>query len=151
MVTGLVLRVNYLPLFFDLRGQKVLVVGAGAVALRKVQLLERAQAAITVVASQAAPELAERAAGGALELRLREFAPKDLEGARLVIAATSRRAVNRWVASLAEARGIPVNVVDDLGASRVIVPAIIDRDPVIVAVSSAGSLPGIGTAPARTP
>ncbi|HEY3851935.1 MAG TPA: siroheme synthase CysG, partial [Steroidobacteraceae bacterium] len=132
---------NYLPLFFDLRGQKVLVVGAGAVALRKVQLLERAQAAITVVASQAAPELVERAAGGALELRLREFASDDLEGARLVIAATSRRAVNRWVASLAEARGIPVNVVDDLGASRVIVPAIIDRDPVIVAVSSAGTSP----------
>jgi uroporphyrin-III C-methyltransferase/precorrin-2 dehydrogenase/sirohydrochlorin ferrochelatase len=133
--------VNYFPLFFDLRGQKVLVVGAGAVALRKVQLLERAEAAITVVAPQAAPELAQRAADGALELRLREFASEDLEGARLVIVATSRRAVNRWVASLAEARGIPVNVVDDRKASRVIVPAIIDRDPVIVAVSTAGTSP----------
>jgi len=133
--------VNYFPLFFDLRGQKVLVVGAGAVALRKVQLLERAEAAITVVAPQAAQELAQRAADGALELRLREFASEDLEGARLVIVATSRRAVNRWVASLAEARGIPVNVVDDRKASRVIVPAIIDRDPVIVAVSSAGTSP----------
>jgi uroporphyrin-III C-methyltransferase / precorrin-2 dehydrogenase / sirohydrochlorin ferrochelatase len=136
-----VLRVNYFPLFFDLRGQKVLVVGAGAVALRKVQLIERAQAAIIVVAPQAAPELAQRAADGALELRLREFASEDLEGARLVIVASSRRAVNRWVASLAEARGIPVNVVDDLKASRVIVPAIVDRDPVIVAVSSAGTSP----------
>jgi len=133
--------VNYFPLFFDLRGQKVLVVGAGAVALRKVQLLERAEAAITVVAPQAAPELAQRAADGAFELRLREFASEDLEGARLVIVATSRRAVNRWVASLAEARGIPVNVVDDRKASRVIVPAIIDRDPVIVAVSTAGTSP----------
>jgi uroporphyrin-III C-methyltransferase / precorrin-2 dehydrogenase / sirohydrochlorin ferrochelatase len=136
-----VLRVNYFPLFFDLRGQKVLVVGAGAVALRKVQLLERAQAAIIVVAPQAAPELAQRAADGALELRLREFASEDLEGARLVIVATSRRALNRWVASLAEARGIPVNVVDDREASRVIVPAIVDRDPVIIAVSSAGTSP----------
>ena len=53
---------NYFPLFFDLRGQRVLVVGAGAVALRKVQLLERAQAAITVVAPQVAPELAPKAA-----------------------------------------------------------------------------------------
>ena len=132
---------NYFPLFFDLRGQKVLVVGAGAVALRKVQLLERAQATIIVVAPQAAPALAQRAADGALELRLREFASEDLEGARLVIVASSRRAVNRWVASLAEARGIPVNVVDDLEASRVIVPAIVDRDPVIVAVSSAGTSP----------
>jgi uroporphyrin-III C-methyltransferase/precorrin-2 dehydrogenase/sirohydrochlorin ferrochelatase len=134
-------RVNYFPLFFDLRGQKVLVVGAGAVALRKVQQLERAQAAIIVVAPQATPALAQRAADGALELRLREFASEDLEGARLVIVASSRRAVNRWVASLAEARGIPVNVVDDLEASRVIVPAIVDRDPVIVAVSSAGTSP----------
>ena len=132
---------NYFPLFFDLRGQKVLVVGAGAVALRKVQQLERARAAIIVVAPQAAPALAQRAADGALELRLREFASEDLEGARLVIVASSRRAVNRWVASLAEARGIPVNVVDDLEASRVIVPAIVDRDPVIVAVSSAGTSP----------
>ena len=82
-----------------------------------------------------------RAAAGALELRLREFASEDLQGARLVIVATSRRAVNRWVASLAEARGIPVNVVDDRKASRVIVPAIIDRDPVIIAVSSAGTSP----------
>ena len=132
---------NYFPLFFDLQCQKVLVVGAGAVALRKVQLLERAQAAITVVAPHASPELVRRAAAGALELRLREFASADLDGARLVIVATSRRAVNRWVASLAEARGIPVNVVDDRKASRVIVPAIIDRDPVIIAVSSAGTSP----------
>lgn len=132
---------NYFPLFFDLQGQKVLVVGAGAVALRKVLLLERAHAAITVVAPRAVPELAQRAAAGALELRRREFASEDLEGARLVIVATPRRAVNRWVASLAEARGIPVNVVDDRKASRVIVPAIIDRDPVIVAVSSSGTSP----------
>jgi uroporphyrin-III C-methyltransferase/precorrin-2 dehydrogenase/sirohydrochlorin ferrochelatase len=135
------LRVNYFPLFFDLRGQRVLVVGAGAVALRKVQLLERAHAAITVVAPQVAPELAQLAAAGAIELCVREFVAGDLDGARLVIVATARRAVNRWIASLAEARGIPVNVVDDRKASRVIVPAIIDRDPVMVAVSSAGTSP----------
>jgi uroporphyrin-III C-methyltransferase/precorrin-2 dehydrogenase/sirohydrochlorin ferrochelatase len=133
--------VNYFPLFFDLRRQRVLVVGAGAVALRKVQLLERAHAAITVVAPQVAPELVQLAAAGTIELHVREFAAGDLEGARLVIVATARRAVNRWIASLAEARGIPVNVVDDRKASRVIVPAIIDRDPVIVAVSSAGTSP----------
>jgi uroporphyrin-III C-methyltransferase / precorrin-2 dehydrogenase / sirohydrochlorin ferrochelatase len=119
----------------------VLVVGAGAVALRKVQLLERAHAAITVVAPQVATELAQLAAVGAIELHVREFAAGDLDDARLVIVATARRALNRWIASLAEARGIPVNVVDDRKASRVIVPAIIDRDPVIVAVSSAGSSP----------
>jgi uroporphyrin-III C-methyltransferase/precorrin-2 dehydrogenase/sirohydrochlorin ferrochelatase len=133
--------VDYFPLFFNLQGQRVLVVGAGSVALRKVQLLERAHAAITVVAPEVAPELSQLAAAGALEVRLREFTAEDLEGARLVIVATSRRAVNRWIANLCEVRGIPVNVVDDRKASRVIVPAIIDRDPVIVAVSSAGTSP----------
>ena len=132
---------DYFPLFFNLQGQRVLVVGAGSVALRKVQLLERAHAAIAVVAPEVAPELSQLAAAGAIEVRLREFTAEDLDGARLVIVATSRRAVNRWIASLCEARGIPVNVVDDRKASRVIVPAIIDRDPVIVAVSSAGTSP----------
>ena len=132
---------DYFPLFFNLQGQRVLVVGAGSVALRKVQLLERAHAAIAVVAPKVAPELSQLAAAGTIEVRIREFTAEDLEGARLVIVATSRRAVNRWIASLCEARGIPVNVVDDRKASRVIVPAIIDRDPVIVAVSSAGSSP----------
>jgi uroporphyrin-III C-methyltransferase/precorrin-2 dehydrogenase/sirohydrochlorin ferrochelatase len=133
--------VDYFPLFFNLQGQRVLVVGAGSVALRKVQLLERAHAAIAVVAPEVAPELSQLAAAGTIEVRTREFSAEDLEGARLVIVATSRRAVNRWIASLCEARGIPVNVVDDRKASRVIVPAIIDRDPVIVAVSSAGTSP----------
>lgn len=132
---------KYFPLFFDLTAQRVLVVGGGSVALRKVQLLERAGAAITVVAPEMAPEIDERAAAKRIETLRREFLPQDLEGARLVIVATSRRAVNRWVASLCEARAIPVNVVDDRQASRVIVPAIVDRDPVLIAISSAGASP----------
>jgi uroporphyrin-III C-methyltransferase / precorrin-2 dehydrogenase / sirohydrochlorin ferrochelatase len=133
--------VNYFPVFFDLAAQKVLVVGGGEVALRKVSLLERTGASITVVAPDIAPELRQRAAAGKLQLALREFAPGDLDGARLVIVATSRRAVNRWIANLSEARNIPVNVVDDAQASRFIVPAIIDRDPVLVAVSTGGTSP----------
>lgn len=132
---------NYFPVFFDLSGQKVLIVGGGEVALRKVSLLERTGALITVVAPQIAPELMERAAAGKLKLAIREFAPDDLDGARLVIVATARRAVNRWIAKLSEARNVPVNVVDDREASRFIVPAIIDRDPVLVAVSTGGTSP----------
>jgi len=133
--------VNYFPVFFDLKAQKVLVVGGGDVALRKVSLLERTGAAITVVAPQFAPELLERAAAGKLTLAVREFAAGDLDGARLVIVATSHRAVNRWIAQLSESRAIPVNVVDDGEASRFIVPAIIDRDPVLVAISTSGASP----------
>jgi uroporphyrin-III C-methyltransferase/precorrin-2 dehydrogenase/sirohydrochlorin ferrochelatase len=119
----------------------VLVVGGGEVALRKVSLLERTGAVITVVAPQIAPELMDRAAAGTLKLAVREFTPGDLKGARLVIVATSRRAVNRWIAKLSEQRNIPVNVVDDAQASRFIVPAIIDRDPVLVAISTGGTSP----------
>jgi uroporphyrin-III C-methyltransferase / precorrin-2 dehydrogenase / sirohydrochlorin ferrochelatase len=133
--------VNYFPVFFDLAGQKVLIVGGGEVALRKVSLLERTGASISVIAPEIAPELMQRAAAGKLKLAIREFAPDDLDGARLVIVATSRRALNRWVAKLSEARNIPVNVVDDREASRFIVPAIIDRDPVLVAISTGGTSP----------
>jgi uroporphyrin-III C-methyltransferase/precorrin-2 dehydrogenase/sirohydrochlorin ferrochelatase len=133
--------VTYFPVFFDLAKQQVLVVGAGEVALRKVALLERSGAAITVVAPQIHPELEARAAAGAINLNVREFVPQDLDGMRLVIVATSRRAINRWIAKLSDSRGIPVNVVDDREASRFIVPAIIERDPVLVAVSTGGTSP----------
>jgi uroporphyrin-III C-methyltransferase/precorrin-2 dehydrogenase/sirohydrochlorin ferrochelatase len=133
--------VNYFPVFFDLTAQRVLVVGGGEVALRKVALLERSGASVFLVAPEVLPELKQRAAEGLMNLAIREFAPADLDGARLVIVATSRRAVNRWIASLSEARGIPVNVVDDREASRFIVPAIIDRDPVLVAISTGGAAP----------
>jgi len=108
---------NYFPVFFNLAGARVLVVGGGEVALRKVTLLERTGALITLVAPEIRPELQARTA---LSLRAREFEPADLEGMRLVIVATSRRAINRWIASLCEAQAIPVNVVDDKEASRFI-------------------------------
>src|ERR1035441_9799055 len=133
--------VNYFPVFFDLKAQKVLVVGGGEVALRKVSLLQSTGALITLVAPRIDPELKGRAAAGTLIIASREFIPGDLDGMRLVIVATSRRAVNRWIAKLCDARAIPVNVVDDRGASRFIVPAIVDRDPVLVAVSTGGTSP----------
>jgi uroporphyrin-III C-methyltransferase / precorrin-2 dehydrogenase / sirohydrochlorin ferrochelatase len=132
---------RYFPLFFDLRQQKVLVVGGGEVALRKLNLLERAGAAVTLVAPRAEVEIERRADAHRITLLRREFLPDDLEGARLVIVATSRRALNRWIANLCEARAIAVNVVDDRATSRVIVPALIDRDPVLIAVSSGGDSP----------
>jgi uroporphyrin-III C-methyltransferase/precorrin-2 dehydrogenase/sirohydrochlorin ferrochelatase len=133
--------VNYFPVFFDLKGQSVLVVGGGEVALRKVSLLQRSGAVVTLVAPEVVPDLLERGAAGSLKLVTREFVPGDLDGVRLVIVATSRRAVNRWIAKLSDARAIPVNVVDDREASRFIVPALVDRDPVLVAVSTGGTSP----------
>ena len=133
--------VNYFPVFFNLKDQPVLVVGGGEVALRKVSLLQRSGARITLVAPWIAPELHERAGRGGLRLEERVFEPGDLDGVRLVIVATSQRDVNRRVAELADGRHIPVNVVDDREASRFIVPAIVDRDPVLVAISTGGTSP----------
>ena len=132
---------QYFPLFFDLRSQKVLIVGGGEVALRKVSLLARAGASICVVAPRAVAGLERLAQQGSLTLTRREFVPDDLAGVRLAIVATGRRSVNRWIAALCDARAIPVNVVDDREASRVIVPAIVDRDPMLIAISSGGASP----------
>src|ERR1700690_1012012 len=90
-LSGPIVAMKYFPVFFDLTAQRVLVVGGGEVALRKVALLERSGALITLVAPEVLPELQERAAAGKIILAIREFVPNDLDGARLVIVATSRR------------------------------------------------------------
>ena len=87
------------------------------------------------------PNCLKLASADKIRLSLREFVPEDLQGAKLAIVATPHRAINRWIAKLADGRGIPVNVVDDREASRFIVPAMIDRDPVLVAISTAGASP----------
>src|SRR5689334_319929 len=95
----------YFPLFLKLAGERVLVVGGGEVALRKVRLLLRAQARVELVARELHPELV--AAG--LGARAPAFAPELLDGCRLAIAATDDAALNARVAEAARARGIPVN------------------------------------------
>ncbi|HVF17862.1 MAG TPA: siroheme synthase CysG [Steroidobacteraceae bacterium] len=132
---------EYFPIFIRLAEQPVLVVGGGEVAARKIDLLLRAGANVTVVAPELISSLAELVARGTVEYLNVEFHPDHLVGKRLAIAATSKRAVNAWVATHAERLNIPVNVVDDRELSRFIVPAIVDRSPVIVAVGSSGDAP----------
>jgi uroporphyrin-III C-methyltransferase/precorrin-2 dehydrogenase/sirohydrochlorin ferrochelatase len=132
---------NYLPIFLRLQAQPVLVVGGGAIALRKIELLRKANAQVTVVAPELNDAVRALVTQGAIKHLAEEFKPEHLDGMRLAIAATSHRAVNAWVAHQAEVRNIPVNVVDDRELSRFIMPAIVDRSPVIVAVSSGGDAP----------
>ncbi len=131
---------DYLPIFLKLRDRPCLVVGGGAVALRKVELLLRSGGSVTAVAPRFHPEL-ERLAGGQLRLRRKPFEPDDLADAHLVVAATDDRRLNHEIATLARERGIPVNAVDQPEDCDFIMPAIIDRSPVIVAVSSSGRAP----------
>jgi uroporphyrin-III C-methyltransferase / precorrin-2 dehydrogenase / sirohydrochlorin ferrochelatase len=132
---------QYLPIFLDVRHKPCLVVGGGEVAVRKVASLLRAGAAVTLVAPDLAEPLRQKLAERTFVHREREFDAADLDGALLVIAATADRAVNRRVAELANARGIPVNVVDQAADSSFIMPSVIDRSPVVVAVSTGAASP----------
>jgi len=133
--------VDFFPVFLDLENRDCLVVGGGRIAARKVALLLRAGAAVQVVAPQLCDEIAGLATDGRIVHLRREFADADIEGKVLVIAATDGEAVNRRVSELATARNIPVNVVDQPELCSFIVPSVIDRSPVQVAVSTGGSSP----------
>jgi uroporphyrin-III C-methyltransferase/precorrin-2 dehydrogenase/sirohydrochlorin ferrochelatase len=132
---------QHLPVFVDLRGRLVLLVGGGTVAARKLELLLRAGARVRVVAPTIDAAVLAQAAQADVQLQRRVFEPADVAGAWLVIAATSNIAVNAAVAAAAAARGIWANVVDDGDASSVLMPAIIDRSPVVVAVGTGGASP----------
>ncbi|HXY95826.1 MAG TPA: siroheme synthase CysG [Steroidobacteraceae bacterium] len=132
---------DYLPVFLRLAGEAAVVVGGGQVAARKVDWLLKTGARVTVVAPELAPGLALRAARGELTHLAQSFAPAGLAGAAAVIAASDDPGVNAAVAGAARARCIPVNVVDSAELSSFIFPAIVDRSPIIVAVSSAGASP----------
>jgi uroporphyrin-III C-methyltransferase/precorrin-2 dehydrogenase/sirohydrochlorin ferrochelatase len=137
---------DYLPLFVKLAGRRVVVVGGGEVALRKAQWLSKAGARVTLIAPQLHPDLARYVAAAELSHLACAFRAELLRGAVAVVAATDERRVNAAVSAAAQAAAIPVNVVDDAELSTFIFPAIIDRSPLIVAVSSAGHAPVLARA-----
>ncbi|MDR9499755.1 MAG: siroheme synthase CysG [Hydrogenovibrio sp.] len=133
---------DYLPIFVNLKQQPVLVVGGGEIALRKVRLLLQAQAQVTLVATHILPTLLalqEKQPG--LAVLNAAFHPEQLSGMKLVIAATDDSLVNQNVFNLAEAKGVLVNVVDNGSLCRFIFPAIVDRSPLMLAISSGGNAP----------
>ena len=132
---------DYLPVFLRLHAQPVVVVGGGQVALRKAAWLRKAGAHVTVVAPRLHPELEQQAARGELTHIAAGFSPAQLADAVAVVAATDDRTANAAVSAAARERRVPVNVVDDAELSTFIFPAIIDRSPIVVAVSSAGHAP----------
>jgi len=132
---------KYFPLFADLDNAHVLVVGGGEQATQKVRLLLKTSAHITVVAETVTEELRELEETNAIWIVLRTFLARDLEGQRLVYAATGDRALDAIVSRAAKARGIPVNVVDAPKLSTFIMPAIVDRAPVTVAIATEGAAP----------
>ncbi|WP_298137698.1 siroheme synthase CysG [Acidiferrobacter sp.] len=132
---------DYLPIFLDIRAARVLVVGGGEVAARKVGLLQGAGARVVVVSPELGPALTAAKAHGTITHIARPFTVADVAGARIVIAATNHASTNKRVYQAATAARVPVNVVDHPALCTFIMPSIIDRSPVLVAVSSGGTSP----------
>lgn len=132
---------DFLPLFHNLKGRNVLLVGGGEVALRKGRLLADAGAALQVVAPEVDPQLSELAQRSQGSVQVRGYQAADLQGICLVIAATDDEPLNAQISRQAQALGVPVNVVDAPKLCSVIFPAIVDRSPLIVAITSGGDAP----------
>ncbi len=132
---------NYLPIFIKIRDEHCLVVGGGEVAARKVSLLQKAGAKVTVVAPKIGTTLRLLSERTDIKFRQKKFSPNDILGFRLVVSATGHSEINAGIAILANEHKIPVNVVDSPKLSSFIFPAIIDRSPVIAAVSTGGASP----------
>lgn len=132
---------DYLPLFLQVRNQRCLVVGGGDIALRKIRLLKASGATVRVVAREISSDIREFLADTDDQLLEKRFDDLDLNDVCLVIAATDDESVNRKVAMLAQQRQLFVNVVDDAEAGNAVMPAIVDRSPVVVAFSTGGKAP----------
>lgn len=132
---------DYFPLFLKLKGQPCLVVGGGEVAARKIELLHKAGARISVVAPDFSSGVLAMSDSLSLNLQRKTFEAGNLDGMTLVVSATDNHAVNQAVADAARQRRIPVNVVDNPELCDFIFPAIVDRSPLLVAVSSGGTSP----------
>ncbi|MCP3130400.1 bifunctional precorrin-2 dehydrogenase/sirohydrochlorin ferrochelatase [Shewanella sp. KJ2020] len=132
---------QYFPLFIDTVNLNVLLVGAGDVASRKLALLTRTEANIHVIAPQVNTEVRHYADAGRILLSVREVVHADIQNYDLVYLATANDDLNAELATLATARGIWVNAVDNPAFCRFITPSIVDRGRLVVAISTAGAAP----------
>ena len=136
----------FYPMFVDLEGRRCVVVGGGPIATEKVEKLLDHGAAIRLVSPQVTPELAQMVSDGAIrEFHERTYRPDDLEGCFLVIAATNLDPINRMIWQDAEARNMVCNVVDVPPLCNFIVPSIVRRGELALAISTGGASPVVAT------
>ncbi|MDP2644343.1 MAG: bifunctional precorrin-2 dehydrogenase/sirohydrochlorin ferrochelatase [Desulfobacterales bacterium] len=132
---------RYYPINLDIQGRKCLVVGGGPVATRKVGTLLSCGAGVTVVSPEASGEIRQLAAAGSVRWRPRPYESSDLGGMFLVIGATDNEELNLQIHTDAERRGKLCNIADQPKASNFIVPSIVNRGDLIVAISTSGKSP----------
>jgi precorrin-2 dehydrogenase/sirohydrochlorin ferrochelatase len=131
------------PIFLKLTGRPCTVIGAGHLAESKIESLLAAAARLTVIAPQASPRIADLAASGELTLHLRDYAPGDLAGQFLAVAATNVPAVNRAVFAEAESSGVLINAVDDPPFCDFFFPSVVRRGDLQLAISTGGQSPAL--------
>jgi siroheme synthase-like protein len=134
---------SLLPIFVKLRDRLVVVVGGGAITEGKLEGLFAAEARVRVVAPQVTPAIAQWVAAGTMEWKAKTFEPPDLDGAFLVIAATSASGVNEAVFSEADARGILCNAVDDIKHCHFYYGSVVQRGDLQIAISTNGKSPAL--------
>ena len=132
---------DYLPIFADVKRRPCLVVGGGNSAWRKTRMLLKAGADVGVIAPKLNTDFTAAVAAKQIRFVSEDFSPSDLDGIFLAIAATPHKALNALVYQSANQRQVLVNVVDDTQRCSFIVPSIVDRSPIIVAISSSGKAP----------
>lgn len=134
---------EYYPVFFDLQGRSVLVVGGGQLALEKVQGLLAAQAMVTVVAPALNEELASLRNEGQIQHLAREYQQGDMHGRALVMAAGDDRSANQSLHADARDIGVPLNAADDPANCDFILPAVVRKPPLTLAISTGGGSPAM--------
>ncbi|MEP1229971.1 MAG: siroheme synthase CysG [Litorimonas sp.] len=142
---------QYLPIHFDTRGAKVLVIGAEEAAEAKLRTLIKTEAHILIIAQVVNPQVQRWIDMGTVNdaqvsHNCRDFEPNDLDGAKLVYAASENDELNAHIAKLASARHIAVNAADQKSACSFITPALVDRAPVVISIGSEGTSPGLSRA-----
>jgi siroheme synthase-like protein len=134
---------SLLPLFLDLRGKLVLVVGGGSVARAKLAALQPTGCRVRAVSLAFTEEVLETLAVFESEKHQREFRPEDLDGVHLVISATNDPEANAFIAAHARAHGLWMNAVDDAAACDALFPSILRRGPFVAAISTEGAFAGL--------
>jgi uroporphyrin-III C-methyltransferase/precorrin-2 dehydrogenase/sirohydrochlorin ferrochelatase len=132
---------NYLPIFIDIKQQPCLVVGGGDIALRKINLLLKANAAVTCVSKECCDGIEKLVKNNQITYIEKAFEASDIDRQVLIVSATDDSTLNTHVSELAKVANIPVNVVDSPDLCSFIMPSIVDRSPIVIAISSAGKAP----------
>ena len=129
------------PIFLNLKKKSVLVVGGGDIALRKIKLLIKVKPKIKIIAKQFCEELEDLAKSNSIELIKKSFAESDIDNPTIIVAATNSIKLNKSISLIAKKKHILINVVDQPNLCTFTMGSIVERDSLVIAISSAGKAP----------